>query len=150
MKKSIILISIITAIILVISYINKKKEESSFNKRLTLLIKDQKSDTIIIDISSITDFEWDTLFVFKPYMSGLDINQLLGINLYSNSTSSVVSSESYTLFVFKSKKIVVNDFIINCKDFGLLNSFKYPKEKAYFVSIKNSYIIKDYPTLSSF
>jgi len=122
------------------------KEEKSFLINLENKIE-QQQDSTIISINKLTNFEWDTLYIFKPYTSNDFINNFLNKPDWLNpETSSIIGSESYTLFVFKRKNEIVNDFMVPrkiSKEFGFLNVIKYNKKDAIFLSIKDDYVIKN-------
>ena len=118
--------------------------EKLFLSNLEAIISSQTEQEVVIDISKITDFEWEELFVFRPYTTGNQINESLGIKWSDETKSSVVESESYSLFVFMDKGKVVLDIFVPrsiSKDFGFLEQIKFSKSDAKFISTKDNYVI---------
>jgi hypothetical protein len=122
-------------------------QEKKFLSNLENVIQQQTEDAVIINIDSLTEFDWDVLYIFKPYTSNRKINKELGEEWLDSEGLSLLSSESYTLFVFKKNNKIVNDFFVPSKiskEFGFLNAIKYSKDKAKFISVNGEYTIRNF------
>ncbi|MCB0803962.1 MAG: hypothetical protein KDB74_12760 [Flavobacteriales bacterium] len=122
----------------------ESNEEKLFHSKLKSIISSQTEKEIVIDIAEITDFDWDELFIFRPYTSGNKINESLGIQWSDEANTSVVGSESYSLFIFMNKgKVVLETFVPRSisKDFGFLEQIKFSRNDAKFISDKDNYVI---------
>ncbi len=144
---NVIIASGISVLLFFILYSCVDNHEKKFLKNFDIIIKEQKEDTLTFNIAKFTEFKWDTLYIFKPYISNKKINEELREEWLQEDASSILSSESYSLFVFKEKDKIINYFFVPrkiSKDFGFLKTIKYSKDNAKFKSIKGEYVIKDY------
>jgi hypothetical protein len=67
----------------------------------------------VIDISTITTFSWDRLYIFGDYTHPSDLDAVVGKSWGNNNNCDsqlfpVTYSDSYTLLVFSNKSIVVH------------------------------------------
>ena len=91
-----------------------------------------------IDLSTATDFDWDKVYIFKPYTSKKEISEKLRQNW--NKRSSISNNDRVVLLVFmKNNKIVKNvDFPKNKIDFSVYyNENGYTRKESVF-KIKTS------------
>lgn len=81
--------------------------------RLSEMVSSYKSGEIAaIDISTLTTFSWDRLYIFGPYAVPLDLYGIVGttwrnIDSCSYGVHVIETSQGYTLFVFTDKAKVV-------------------------------------------
>jgi len=65
------------------------------------------SNERIVDISAVTDFEWDTMYVFGPYTPVETIDSQLGFDWPGAEKTHIYSSDTFYLLVFvKNQKVV--------------------------------------------
>ncbi|WP_409029387.1 hypothetical protein [Gracilimonas sediminicola] len=124
--------SIITAFVISVSCNSKEKAQNqattelSLDKKLEVFVTDSliqtNKDSLVINFSQQTNFEWDSLFIFEPYTSDKLIEEELGFK-WSSAKSEIRSlGETKTLLVFlKADEIV--------------KTFKYPRNKGDFIKL---------------
>jgi len=136
--------SIIILLVFNSCFSQENKNKETFLSELESIISNQSKEEVIIDISEIANFKWDELYIFRPYTTGNQINEALETNWSDKTNSSVVDSESYSLFIFMNEGVVVEDIFVPrkvSKDFGFLEQVKFSKNDAKFISAKDSYVI---------
>jgi hypothetical protein len=84
------------------------KRDTSFLSALEQSVTAAKKETnLIVTMSSITDFQWDTLFVFGPYTPVDAIHAKLGYKWPEAEKTHIDSSDTFNLLVFvKNGKVV--------------------------------------------
>ena len=75
--------------------------------------KYQAGEISIIDISALTDFEWDRLFVFEHYSTPKYINNTLGTFWLCSEFTMTPHQQNMSLFVFMNDGHVVQYFEIS-------------------------------------
>lgn len=144
MKKKYVMYSFAFIIIVAVSFFagynyNRLTEDVSLKNKI--IQKTKKSDTI--DFSQITDFEWDTMYIFTPYSSPKDIFKSNGIkSCKSNFSIEYLDSINMIAFV-KSNKLV--DYVELPRNYGgveLTSPREVTKESAKFqIDTKSNQII---------
>ena len=111
----------------------------------------QKGEISVIDISTITTFAWDRLYLFGNYTSIETLDDVVGESWHKTCPyqgSLLGSSDSFTLLVFTS-----NDMVIYCLSHqhdiypfyfppkGYYSELGYSPQEALFVVNKDRYMI---------
>ena len=134
MKKKYVAISFILLLLgsIVLFEINKSKvikEDIALKNVIVETV--QKSN--VIDFAKITNFEWDTMYVFTPYSNPKDILEKDNISTY-NSSFIIEHSDTINMIGFvKSNKLV--GFVELPQIYGgvdLTNVIKFSKEETKF------------------
>lgn len=145
MKNKPLLFTIIAIVILISIFLatlskNDRAEKNQLNQRnqlivdldrLVALYKNGKVDAI--DISTITPFEWEKLFLFSPYSTAEQIFKTLG---FSDDIKSFISyDDGIILFVFvKGNKVVQYlDYPRNPDFYSVVRESGYSPSEAVFV-----------------
>jgi hypothetical protein len=74
----------------------------------------------IVDLSALTTFSWDRLYLFGDYAQPSEIASIVGRSWRENCYTQISVSDGYILLVF-----VGNDEVVHCMD--------YPKDEGYFL-----------------
>jgi hypothetical protein len=137
---AIVAILILVSVFLATLYKNDHAEKTQLDQReqlatdldkLVNLFKNGKVDGI--DISSITPFEWEKLYLFSPYSTAEQIFKTLG---FTDDIKSYISADDgIILFVFvKDKKVVqYMDYLRNPDFNAVVNETGYSPSEAIFV-----------------
>jgi hypothetical protein len=106
----------------------------------------QMGEVEVVDISAVTTFSWQRLYIFSPYTTLLKITETVGRSWRKKCYTDVEASELVNLLVFTDGKTVVH-----CLDFPTnVGSFSYPEpaflegltpQEARFTVSKNNYLI---------
>ena len=83
-----------------------------------------------ISVSAVTDFAWDTCFIFKPYTQLAEIDKQLGFKWADTQKTAIESSDSVYLLVFVQGRKVVRHIDVSRKTvefegLNLTNKFLY-------------------------
>lgn len=90
--------------------------------KLDMLIDLYKNGRIsVIDISSITDFSWDRLYIFEPYTSPTWLDAALGSSWRTNCSTRIEYSDGVTLLLF-----MKNGKVMHCADYPRSTDFQVP------------------------
>jgi len=134
MKKKYIAIGLILILLgcILLLEINKSNEIKEDVALKSIIIETvQKSNEI--DFDKITNFEWDTMYVFTPYSNPKDILEKDNISTY-NSSFIIENSDTINMIGFvKSNKLV--GFVELPQIYGgvdLTNVIKFSKEETKF------------------
>lgn len=107
MKKKYLVVGLVFIIILLSMFINFRKsrkisEDTALRHKIVNTIKQSEH----VDFSEVTDFEWDTMYIFIPYSNPNNIFKDDGVKSY-NSRFSIEQLDSINMIAFvKSKKLV--------------------------------------------
>ena len=74
----------------------------------------------IVDLSALTTFSWDRLYLFGDYTEPSEIDSIVGRSWRENCYTQISVSDGYILLVF-----VGNDVVVHCID--------YPKDEGDFL-----------------
>jgi hypothetical protein len=109
MRKAYILLASVCLLLLVIWLLAKRENafESTFERSVTAARQDTN---LTVSISSITDFQWDTLFIFGPYTSVDAIHAKLGYKWSEAAQTQIEWSDRFNLLVFTKDGKVVRYF----------------------------------------
>lgn len=134
MKKKYFAIGFIIVLLgsIVLLGINKSKViKEDVALRNVIIETVQKSNEI--DFAKITNFEWDTMYVFTPYLHPKDILKEEGISTY-NSDFNIEYLDSINMIGFvKSDKLARFIELPRISgEFDLTNAIKFSKEEAKF------------------
>ncbi|WP_286907243.1 hypothetical protein [Clostridium sp. UBA1652] len=107
MKKKYLIVGLIFIIILLSMFINfRKSRKISEDTALRHKIVDTLKQSGHVDFSEVTDFEWDTMYIFIPYSNPNNIFKDDGVKSY-NSMFNIENLDSINMIAFvKSKKLV--------------------------------------------
>jgi hypothetical protein len=91
---------------------------------LSLVSQYKSGDVSVIDISTLTTFPWDQLYIFGPYTDPSELDVMVGTSWRNNCVTQIENSDGITLLVFSNDGIVVH-----CLD--------YPRgENHFFVPVQ--------------
>jgi hypothetical protein len=111
-------------------------QQKQLESDLDLLIESYKVGKVdVIDISTITPFAWEKLYLFGPYSSKKEIAKITGIKRLGNLRSMIETNDGIVLFVFVDQNKIVQymdyhrnpDFAESVRDSG------YGPSEAIFV-----------------
>ncbi|WP_326513885.1 hypothetical protein [Clostridium intestinale] len=107
MKKKYLVVGLVFIIILLSMFINfRKSRKISEDTALRHKIVDTIKQSEHVDFSEVTDFEWDTMYIFIPYSNPNNIFKVDGVKSY-NSRFSIEQLDSINMIAFvKSEKLV--------------------------------------------
>ena len=107
-------ITIIVSAILTVVWENYRAEKIQREQReqlaidLDLLVESYKIGKVdVIDISTITPFNWEKLYLFGPYSTTERINKVTGLTSAEDIKTNISDDDGIVLFVFVSKNKVV-------------------------------------------
>ncbi|QMU66562.1 MAG: hypothetical protein GKR88_21225 [Flavobacteriaceae bacterium] len=118
-----------------------KKIEYSFEnieKKITSIVDSNKKE---IDISKLMPFEWDAMYMFKPYTSIESIDNNLGF-IWESPEKTYISQEEYfyaLVFTKNNKVISYIKWPINMGDFMRIKNIKFPYDSAKFIFKNEKY-----------
>jgi hypothetical protein len=106
----------------------------------------QMGEVEVVDISAVTTFSWQRLYIFSPYTTLSKITDTVGRSWRKKCYTDIETSEIVNLLVFTDEKTVVH-----CLDFPTnVGSFSYPEpaflegltpQEARFTVDKSNYLI---------
>ncbi|WP_315113193.1 hypothetical protein [Clostridium intestinale] len=107
MKKKYLIVGLIFIIILLSMFINfRRSRKISEDTALRHKIVDTIKQSGHVDFSEVTDFEWDTMYIFIPYSNPNNIFKDDGVKSY-NSMFNIENLDSINMIAFvKSNKLV--------------------------------------------
>lgn len=123
--------------------ITQREQLAADLDKLVQLYKNGKVDAI--DISSITPFEWEKLYLFSPYSPAELIFKTLG---FSGDIKSYISTDDgIILFVFvKDKKVVqYMDYPRNTDFIAVVNDSGYNPAEAVFILDNEGRVVRKTP-----
>lgn len=134
-KKNIIMILMLILILLIgcisLRYYNtsKIKENTKLKKQIIKIVQNSKQ----IDFSEVTNFKWDTLYLFTPYT---DTNKILkkdGVKKYNNELD-MEYNDGINIIAFVDSKKIVTYIKVNRidLDFESINNNKTSNDKSIF------------------
>jgi hypothetical protein len=153
-NKSVLVATIIIfliSVVLTTALINSQAEENKREELVTdldMLIKSYKiGDVDVIDISTITPFEWERLYLFAPYTSKERIVEVTGIKWSGNQKTFIESNDGIVLFIFVNEDKVVQyidyhrdpDFLLSVRETG------YSPSEAIFVLDQKGRVVPNSP-----
>ena len=85
-----------------------KKQQSDLQQKLSAAIekKGQSGEQVVIQMKSLTDFEWDRFYVFDPYSSDDEVRDTLGFDTTIMAHSRIKHTDTHNLLVFVQNKQV--------------------------------------------
>jgi hypothetical protein len=116
----------------------KKKNDINFLKQFIKKIEliEKSPDDSIINIADMTSFEWEKLYVFKPYTQIKEIHSKLGFIWNDAELTLIHQSDEFNLLVFvKSNKII--HFVNIPRNHGdfykLRTNGPFTRDKSFFI-----------------
>jgi len=98
-----------------------------------------------VDLSTITTFPWDRLYVFGPYTQPSEIAAVVGRSWHKSCFTTIDTSEGLALLVFTNNGQVVDciEFPSNIADFAPLREYEmgFSIEEARFIVDETGQII---------
>jgi hypothetical protein len=119
-------------------YLIKRQVQPNLAAKLTGEIEKVTADSNLqsVDISSLTDFQWDRLYIFAPYSTPEDINKSLGFTWPEAASSDITLHDHINLLVFVRGNEVVEhvEFLRAKGDFsGAASVEAYTPDQASFL-----------------
>lgn len=141
-SRIIIFISVLAIFIGYISWEFYKLDRVDVNVELTNKVLAVVKSSDYIDFSKVTDFEWDTMYIFKPYSDATNILKDNDVRNY-NTLFNIEHNDSINMIAFVNKNKLIT-FIETSRSGFEVNSMinhKIDKDKANFKVINNGEII---------
>jgi hypothetical protein len=107
--------------------IKAEKQEIATSLKLALsdsVLQYKSREINIIDLSKITTFYWDRLYVFGPYTNPTTIDKVVGKNWRDTCTTSIYLSDGIVLLIF-----TTNRHAVQCIEYGRGNGDFYRLEE---------------------
>jgi len=105
----------------------------------------ENGETSFIDLSAITSFSWDRLYVFGPYTPLSSLESTVGRSWRNICFTQIDVLEGYDLLVFTKNKRVVRclEYLADKYEFSLLESYSsgFSIQEARFVLDENKTVI---------
>jgi hypothetical protein len=106
------------------SLAQNKKQQGELQQKLSAAIEEkrQSDERVVIQMKSLTNFEWDKFYVFTPYTTAEEVRDTLGFDTTITAHSKIEVTESHNLLVFvRDNQVVLSiDFARSAGDFGKL------------------------------
>jgi hypothetical protein len=96
----------------------------------------EKGEITCVDFSKISSFKWDKLYIFRPYRSPQEIDNILGAFWLGSRFTSIASNDRITLLVFVQNGEVVQSLELSREmaDFAMADNMKgYDFQKSCFI-----------------
>lgn len=90
------------------------------------ILRHKNGELDIVDISAVTAFSWDRLYMIGDYTSASEIDAIVGRSWRKKCYTQISVSDGYTLIVF-----TANNAVVSCLD--------YPKNKGKFLIPDQAY-----------
>lgn len=99
-----------------------------------------------IDMAKLTPFDWEQLYIFKPYTPIHVIDSKLGYVWSGAEKTFINQEEEFDLLVFTKNDTVVNyiRWLRNKGDFSKINRIKYQPSNAKFIYKKEKFGEEDW------
>jgi hypothetical protein len=121
---------------------NKKQGRILDFKEQANLLTEGETDSLMIDLAKVADFNWERLYIFKPYTTIKTIDSTLGFTWDGADKSLINQSDEFNLLVFVENNAVIHTVKAprNYGDFiRLKNSGPFYKNNATFILKKENY-----------
>lgn len=146
MKKRLLIVSVICVVITLFALYfiqatkntnvdDQQERELLYSSISSEIARCQSGEIEKVDISKITSFSWDRMYIFDPYTSEREIDETIGIHWSGSKSTFIESSDSITLIVFIDEGTVVQylEFWREPWDFAYLeNDNGYGVDEASF------------------
>lgn len=141
-SRIIIFISVLAIFIGYISWEFYKLDRVDVNVELTNKVLAVVKSSDYIDFSKVTDFEWDTMYIFKPYSDATNILKDNDVRNY-NTLFSIEHNDSINMIAFVNKNKLITFIETSRSGFEVdsMINHKIDKDKANFKVINNGEII---------
>lgn len=103
-RRPIIALALLTALIFLPACEDPQSPDLSLGQRISDAATDSNAQ---LDVSSLTDFEWDSLYVFTPYTTREAIDSALGFPWNHDAVARIEMLDSFNLLVFVHDQQVV-------------------------------------------
>lgn len=94
-----------------------------------------KERTIMVDLTDVTDFDWNNLYAFPPYTGEDEVSSVLGekfVKIKKKHPYELSSGDVLVVFVHNDKVVYYEFVAPKYRLFGADGSFVIPREKAVF------------------
>lgn len=91
-----------------------------------MFLKYQNNEVPNINLSKVTDFHWDKVYVFKPYTSLLELDRKVGRSWRSVCVTQIETLEGYTLLMFTQDGEVVRCLEYPTSQYDFSTLAQYP------------------------
>ncbi len=108
--------------ICIVVFVGCRKYESPVSSAIAEKVL--KGEGTIINLTELTDFKWDKLYIFDPYESRDNIQSLIGQQFLKNNELPMGVSEG-------------DAFLLFMKDNKVVHYFNHPRGKGDFSGLKN-------------
>lgn len=141
-SRIIIFISVLAIFIGYISWEFYKLDRVDVNVELTNKVLAVVKSSDYIDFSKVTDFEWDTMYIFKPYSDATNILKDNDVRNY-NTLFNIEHNDSINMIAFVNKNKLITFIETSSSGFEVdsMINHKIDKDKANFKVINNGEII---------
>lgn len=141
-SRIIIFISVLAIFIGYISWEFYKLDRVDVNVELTNKVLAVVKSSDYIDFSKVTDFEWDTMYIFKPYSDATNILKDNDVRNY-NTLFNIEHNDSINMIAFVNKNKLITFIETSRSGFEVdsMINHKIDKDKANFKVINNGEII---------
>lgn len=94
--------SLLSLIMLSACGMNSNKERTQVKENIQTIIKDESKNEI--DVTAVTDFDWDKAYLFTPYTTREQIEETIDATFWANTT--IDTNDSIYLLVYMYKDTV--------------------------------------------
>lgn len=116
----------------------EKSPSEKFSEKLAEAVvkKRGNSDTVLIEFSKLTDFEWDSLFVFTPYTQVKEINAALGYEWDDAASTGIDKFDQFNLLVFTLRGRVTR-YVEHPRNLGEIHDYRGIKKEDAIFEVKD-------------
>lgn len=86
------------------------RQKEIFKTRLAAAVskRDQSAEHVAVRLRDLTDFQWDKVYIFRPYTTPEDINKALGFIWAEAEETQIDKFDNFNLIVFTANNKVVS------------------------------------------
>ena len=119
----VITLIIVVSVIFVDSQINHSDQQKLTTDISNAIVMYKNGDVPVVDFAKITTFSWDKLYIFEPYTSAEEIEDIFG-NRFTAPVTTIETNDGVTLLVF-------------AKDGRVVQYLEYGRNRADFADAHN-------------
>ncbi|GAA4952726.1 hypothetical protein GCM10023314_27830 [Algibacter agarivorans] len=133
--RKLIIIGIIFSTLISCEYLNQLSSDNSLTEKIET---EFKSESEIIDLKNLNEFDWDNLLILGPYSVVDNIEKELNLDLENIRENGIEYDDSINLLVFlkNGKSIKISEVSRRIGDFSNLRNL-ISKESAKFIKTEN-------------
>lgn len=102
------LVKLISVLSIYISFASCTSSNSNVSDYIAQHIKRGKGT--VVDLRKATDFKWDKVYIFGPYMPPAEIDKILGLKFHYGYESAIQNTDYYALILFLHNGVVMHHF----------------------------------------